>query len=200
MTQDPLLTGKSGRIDRVTVPAMDFFAIDGQGAPGGAAYALAVSALYTLANSARFAGKAHGHDIKVAPLEGLWWADDMAAFTQGHRDDWHWRMMIRASSWLEAGFMEDLRAAALHKKAKQPELVAALKRVTLSPFDEGLCLQSLHLGPYADEGPLIARLHAEAEAQALALHGRHHEIYLSDPTRSAPENLKTLLRQPVRPA
>ncbi len=200
MTQDPLLTGKSGRIDRVMVPAMGFFAIDGQGAPGGAAYALAVSALYTLAYGARFAGKARGHAIKVAPLEGLWWAEDMAAFTQGQRDDWHWRMMIRAPSWLGAGALDDLRDAAARKKAKQPGLVAALQRVTLTPFDEGLCLQSLHLGPYADEGPLIARLHAEAEAQGLALRGRHHEIYLSDPTRAAPETLKTLLRQPVRPA
>lgn len=197
---DPLLTGKPGRIDTVTVPPMRFFAIEGQGAPGGAAHAIAVQALYTLAYGARFAGKARGHDLKVAPLEGLWWADDLTAFTQGQRDDWRWRMMIRAPDWLDLAALDVLRAVAAGKKAGQPALVAALARVSLTRFDEGLCLQALHLGPYADEGPLIARLHAEAVAQGLVLDGRHHEIYLSDPSRTAPEKLKTILRQPVRPA
>lgn len=191
---DPLLTGKPGRIDRVTVPQMVFFAIEGQGAPGGAEHQPAVEALYGLAYGARFAGKARGHDEKVGPLEGLWWSEDYAVFQPGgNREAWRWRMMIRAPSWLEAETFEDLRRAVIAKKG-----AGVFARVTLWPFDEGLCLQALHLGPYADEGPLIARIHAQAAAEGLALTGLHHEIYLSDPRRVAPEKLKTILRQPVR--
>jgi len=193
---DPLLTGKPGRIDRITVPPMTFLAIDGQGAPGGPAHWASVSALYSLAYGARFAGKARGIDQKVGPLEGLWWAEDMGDFLSGRREGWRWRMLIRAPDWLDDGALDALRAAALRKR---PELAEALARVLLSDLDEGDCLQALHLGPYADEGPLIARLHAEAAAQGLALTGRHHEIYLNDPSRTAPDRLKTILRQPVRP-
>ncbi len=194
---DPLLSAKPGRIDRVTVPPMRYLAIEGQGAPGGAAYGLAVGALYSLAYGARFAGKALGHEEKVGPLEGLWWADDMAAFTGGEREAWRWRMLIRAPGWLTGEALEGLRGTAARKR---PDLAGALGRVQLWSYDEGLCLQALHVGPYADEAPLIARIHAEAVAQGLALGGHHHEIYLSDPSRSAPEKLKTILRQPVQAA
>ena len=197
--KDPLLTGKAGRIDRVEVPAMRFFAIEGQGEPGRAGYAAAVGALYALAYGARFAGKAQGHDEKVGPLEGLWWADDMSVFRAGgDRESWRWRMMIRAPLWLDPDGVEALRETAIAKRRKdKPEVAEALPGVQLWPYAEGLCLQALHIGPYADEGPLIARLHTEATAQGLALTGHHHEIYLSDPGRTAPEKLRTILRQPV---
>ena len=89
MAKDPLLSGKPGVVEFVQVPPLTYLAIDGQGAPGGAAYAQAVAALYALAYGARFAGKTKGHEDKVGPLEGLWWADDMAAFLTDARD--HWR-------------------------------------------------------------------------------------------------------------
>lgn len=191
-----LLQGKVGRIDRVTVPSMRYLAIEGQGAPGGAAYVEAVGALYPLAYGARFAGKARGIEEKVGPLEGLWWSEDYADFQPGgDREAWQWRMMIRAPSWLDGDGFETLRAAVAKKGKVAP---AVLERVSLWSLDEGLCLQSLHLGPYTDEGPLIARIHEEAEAQGLALSGLHHEIYLSDPRRVAASRLKTILRQPVR--
>ena len=191
---DPLLTGKPGRIDRVTVPPMTYLAVEGQGAPGGPAHATAVSALYTLAYTARFAGKKLGHEQKVGPLEGLWWADDMAVFLTGTRDDWRWRMLIRAPDWLDAAAFDTQRTAALRKA---PDLAEALRRVDLLTVEEGDCLQALHLGPYADEGPLIARIHQTAASLDLPLRGQHHEIYLNDPSRTAPERLKTILRQPV---
>lgn len=197
---DPLLKGKPGVITRVEVPPIRCFAIDGQGAPGGATHVAAVGALYALAYGARFAGKARGHDEKVGALEGLWWADDYAAFqTGGDRAQWRWTMLIRAPDWLDEDALAGLRAAAQAKRKDKPEVAEALGRVRLEVLDEGLCLQAMHLGPYADEGPLIARMHAEAEADGLALAGHHHEIYLSDPSRTAPEKLKTILRQPVRP-
>lgn len=200
MATDPLLKGKAGHIDLIEVPPMRYLAIEGQGAPESAAFAQAVQALYTLAYGARFAGKALGHDEKVGPLEGLWWAEDYAAYTEdGRREEWAWRMMIRAPSWLTEATFTDLRAKAAAKKQKDaPGLVPVLDRVALFDLDEGLCLQALHLGPYSDEAPLIAGMHDGMPAQGLEPSGLHHEIYLSDPRRVAPEKLKTLIRQPVR--
>jgi hypothetical protein len=197
--KDPLLTGKPGRIDQLDVPVMTYLAIEGQGAPEGPAYAVAVQALYSLAYAARFAGKARGIEEKVGPLEGLWWADDMAAYTTGKRDDWRWRMIIRAPGWLSADELAALRPGVAAKRKDKPEVVAALERVVLFELHEGLCLQALHVGPYSAEAPLIARMHSEdMPARGLEPTGQHHEIYLSDPRRVAPEKLKTILRQPVR--
>ena len=199
MANDPLLTGKAGRIDLIEVPQMAYFAADGVGAPGCDAYIAAVEALYTVAYGARFHGKALGHDQKVGPLEGLWWADDMRAYTEGRRDDWKWTMLIRAPSWIDAETLEALRAKAIAKRRDKPATAQALSALTMMDLTEGTCLQALHLGPYADEAPLIARMHNEAmPAQGLQPTGLHHEIYLSDPRRVAPEKLKTLIRQPVR--
>lgn len=199
MAKDPLLTGKAGRIDLIEVPQMAYFAADGVGAPGCDAYIAAVEALYTVAYGARFHGKALGHDQKVGPLEGLWWADDMRAYTEGRRDDWKWTMLIRAPSWLDVETLEALRAKAIAKRRDKPATAQALAALIMMDLTEGTCLQALHLGPYADEAPLIARMHNEAmPAQGLQPTGLHHEIYLSDPRRVAPDKLKTLIRQPVR--
>lgn len=192
---DPLLNGKPGRIDAVKVPPMRYLAVDGIGAPEGPAYAGAVTALYALAYGARFAGKALGFDEKVGPLEGLWWADDMADFLTGQRDRWRWRMLILAPGWLDELSLESLRAKA---RQKRPDL-ACLADVALFTLDEGDCLQALHRGPYSAEGPLIASIHSAIAARGARLGGHHHEIYLSDPRRVAPEKLRTILRQPFRP-
>ena len=200
MAKDPLLTGKAGRIDLIDVPEMTYFAVDGQGAPGCEAYVFAIEALYTLAYGARFHGKTLGFEEKVGPLEGLWWADDWTAFTDDRRDEWRWTMAIRAPSWMDAETLETLRAAAEKKRAKKPGVLGALANLELRVIHEGACLQALHIGSYAEEAPLIARMHnEEMPARGLRPEGLHHEIYLSDPRRVAPEKLKTLLRQPVVP-
>lgn len=200
MAKDPLLSGKLGRIDLIDVPEMTYFAVEGQGAPGCEAYGAAIEALYSVAYGARFHGKALGHEEKVGPLEGLWWADDYAAFSKGRRDEWRWIMMIRAPSWMDTGVLEVVRAAALKKRKDAPLTLQALTDLRLNCLIEGACLQALHIGPYSDEAPLIARMHDdEMPARGVKPHGLHHEIYLSDARRVAPEKLKTLLRQPVRP-
>lgn len=201
---DPLLAGKVGRFDAVTPPEMPVLWIEGQGDPGhDPAYGRAVSALYKLSYAVRFAGKALGHDIPVGPLEGLWWADDMADFHAGHRARWRWRMLIRQPAWLKAPQLDRLRAEVERKLARDPEAAtdaASLAAAQLETFDEGACLQTLHLGPYTAEAPLIARLHAEIATRGWVPRGLHHEIYLNDPGRTAPEKLRTILRQPVEPA
>ncbi len=201
MAKDPLLTAKVGRIDLIEVPPIIYFTVDGQGAPGSEAYVAAIEALYSVAYGARFHGKTLGHEEKVGPLEGLWWADDYTAYTEGRRDEWRWSMMIRTPSWMNDTSLDDLRDVALKKRADKPLTVQALCGLELRLIDEGQCLQALHIGPYTDEAPLIARMHNEAMPEhGVVPNGLHHEIYLSDARRVAPEKLRTLLRQPVRAA
>ena len=109
-------------------------------------------------------------------------------------------MMIRAQSWLDESILDGLRDTAMAKRKKKPVTAEAISRVGLRSLTEGACLQALHVGPYSDEAPLIARMHdQEMPARGLRRRGKHHEIYLSDPRRVAPEKLKTLIRQPVAP-
>lgn len=181
----------------VDVPAMTFLAVDGQGNPNTSEdYREALDALYSVSYTAKFASKRElGRDYVVGPLEGLWYADDPAAFVSGAKDSWRWTAMIRQPDWLSPAFLEDASVIAGQKKA-----LPGLERLKVFPFTEGVSLQILYRGPYNEEGPTLVRLHDEVmPEQGLTFNGSHHEIYLSDPRRTAPEKLKTILRQPVRP-
>jgi hypothetical protein len=176
---------------------MHFVMVDGVGDPNKAAgYAAALEWLYSVSYAMKFAAKAAlGKDYVVPPLEGLWWADDPSAFVTRRKDDWRWTMMI-----MVPGFVTQAMFAAAVEKArgKLGEPPATLRREAL---DEGHCLQTLHVGSYDDEGPVLARLHGEImPAGGWTFAGPHHEIYLSDPRRTEPAKLKTVLRQPVRKA
>ena len=185
----------------VEVPELAFLMIDGRGDPGvSEAYQEALQALYGVAYTLKFTLKKEGpeRDFKVAPLEGLWWADDEAptmAELQRDRDAWNWTMMIALPDAVTAAEV----AAAADAAARRRELPAA-PRIRLERFAAGLAAQIMHVGPYAEEAPTIERLHAFAAEQGYELRGRHHEIYLGDPRRTAPERLKTVLRHPVREA
>ena len=181
-----------GRFEIVEVPPLQYLMLDGHGDPNTSTeYTAALEALYPLAYRLKFLSKrALGRDYTVMPLEGLWWADDMRAFTDARdKTQWHWTMMILQPEWIEQGHLDEVRAGVA---------ASAADRVRLEAFDEGLCVQTLHVGPYDDEGPVLARLHDEfVPAEGLRLRGRHHEISLGDPRRTAPERLRTVLRQPV---
>ncbi|HSG25739.1 MAG TPA: GyrI-like domain-containing protein [Anaerolineales bacterium] len=180
------------------VPAMQFLMIDGQGDPNTALeYQQALSALYAVAYKLKFISKQQlGRDYVVPPLEGLWWAEDMQAFTSlRDKDQWFWTMMIMTPEWISEGLFRD--TVAVVGEGKEPP--AALEKVRLESYHEGLSAQILHIGSYDDEAPTLARLHHEwMPAHGYTFNGKHHEIYLSDPRRVAPEKLKTVLRQPVR--
>jgi hypothetical protein len=179
----------------VTVPALEFLAVDGQGDPNTSEdYANAVSALYTMAYTLKFAVKKDaGTDYGVLPLEGLWWADDPRAFTSAEKSGWQWTMLIRQPAEVSA---EQLDAA--RDKAK-PKAGPVAERVSLVTLEEGECAQLMHRGPYADEGPNIVRLHEFIAAHGRRLRGKHHEIYLNDPTRTRPDKMRTIIRQPCEP-
>ena len=180
----------------VDVPEMSFLMIDGAGDPNaGAAYAEAVEALFSVAYTAKFMVKKRAEnpvDYGVLPLEGLWWADDPSAFTAGRRDEWLWTMIIRQPDLLGEADI----AAAIEAAGKKKDL-PALGKLRFERFAESRAAQVMHLGPFTEEGPTIERLHAFIEASGSRFAGKHHEIYLSDIRRAAPEKWKTVLRQPV---
>jgi hypothetical protein len=179
----------------VQVPELAFLMIDGHGDPNTSGeYRDAVSALFSVSYAARFALKRAGViDFGVMPLEGLWWASDMSAFSSGDKSAWDWTMVIMQPDEVTADVLADAKARAA---AKVP--ATALGRLRLERFAEGLAAQVLHVGPYSAEGPTIASLHGFIAEQGRELAGKHHEIYLGDPRRSAPEKLKTIIRQPMR--
>jgi len=184
----------------VDVPELAFLMVDGRGDPETAEpYHQALEALYSVAYTLKFTLKKADpeRDFKVAPLEGQWWADDVAptmADLQRDRDAWNWTMMIAVPDAVTPAEVAAAREAAARKR----ELPAA-PLLRLERLAEGLAAQIMHVGPYSEEAPTIERLHAFAAAEGYELRGRHHEIYLGDPRRTAPERLKTVLRHPVTP-
>jgi hypothetical protein len=188
---------KHGEFRVVEVPDLQYLMIDGHGDPNTSpAYRRAVTALYPIAYKLKFASKRQlGRDYVVPPLEGLWWAEDMAAFTtRRDKSQWDWTLMIMTPDWIG----RDLFDATVGQIAKQspPE---ALAQVRLAELSEGRCVQTLHLGPYDAEAEVLGRMHNDViPTQGLRMTGKHHEIYLSDPRKVAPERLRTILRQPVR--
>ncbi|MGD9495502.1 MAG: GyrI-like domain-containing protein, partial [Armatimonadota bacterium] len=143
-------------------------------------------------------GQDEALDFVVPPLEGLWWAEDMAAFDlrlPGERQDrstWLWTLMIMMPEPVDqALYLEG------HREACNKKCLLAAEEMRFEALEEGLSAQVMHIGPYAAEAPTIARLHEFISAQGHAPRGKHHEIYLSDPRKSAPERMRTVLRQPV---
>ncbi|MGW5671985.1 GyrI-like domain-containing protein [Micromonospora sp. NPDC003776] len=179
----------------VEVPALPFLMVDGAGDPNTAqSYQDAVAALYAVSYALKFAGRqALGRDHVVAPLEGLWSADDPAAFVTRAKGEWRWTMMITQPEWITGAMVDE----AVRLTASRKHLPAA-DRLRFEPYAEGLSVQVLHVGSYDDEGPVLAGLHHEfMPANGLTFNGPHHEIYLSDPRRTEPAKLRTVLRQPV---
>jgi hypothetical protein len=179
----------------VRVPRLTFAMIDGHGDPNSSAeYREAIQALYGLSYTLKFGlRKELGLGYRVGPLEGLWWADDMAGFSGASKDDWRWTAMISQPDAVTRDRFEQAREEVGRKK-----LLPGLQRTRLEQFAEGLAGQVLYLGPYSDEGPTIQALHRFIHELGYSFDGRrHHEIYLGDPRRTAPERLRTIIRQPV---
>ena len=178
----------------VTVPGFWYLMIDGAGDPNTAPeYAQAVEALFSVSYTAKFALKksAAAIDYAVMPLEGLWWADDWSVFLSNDRARWRWTMMI-----LQPDFLPHELLRESIERVRQKKALPALERLRLERFEEGLCAQILHVGPFTEEGPTIEKLHRHIDANA-ARAGKHHEIYLSDVRRAAPSKWKTIIRQPM---
>jgi len=197
-SQIPTYTARQGVVELVPVAPAQFLTVDGHGDPNTSPqYADALAALYPLAYALKFLSKTElGRDYVVMPLEGLWWAEQLDAFTTARdKSRWQWRLLSLVPDWLTAEHVDRARTDVERKRG-----AASLRPVTLERLDEGLSVQTLYVGPYADEGPVIAAMHAWIADHGWGLTGKHHEIYLSDSRRVAPERLRTILRQPVAPA
>jgi len=199
-------TTEGHRIDRlyratttpqlVQVPPLKFLCLDGHGDPNTSpVYAAAVQALYSVSYAAKFAvKKVGGPDFKVSALEGLWWAEDLSTFLTGDKSEWDRTMMIRQPDAVTGDLLAHLADEVAAKKS-----MPAARELRLISFEEGAAAQVLHVGPYATEASTIARLHELIREQGFTFDGhrhKHHEIYLGDPRRSAPEKLRTIIRQP----
>jgi hypothetical protein len=191
----PLYTAPAGTFVPMEVPQMQFVKVDGEGDPNiVAAYRSAVEWLYSVSYAMKFAAKARlGKDYVVPPLEGLWWADDPKSFIARKKDQWRWTMMIMVPDFVVRDIFENAVTKASVKIGQPP------RSLRLEGYDEGLSLQTLHVGSYDEEGPVLARLHdVVMPNMGMVFNGPHHEIYLSDPRKTAAAKLKTILRQPVK--
>ncbi|MEV4279093.1 GyrI-like domain-containing protein [Actinoplanes xinjiangensis] len=175
-------SARRGQFRILDVPDLRYLMIDGYGDPNGPAFTEAVGALYPVAYRLKFAARRQGRDHVVMPLEGLWWADDMDSFTTARdKSRWHWTLMIMVPDGIDEDLVGD--------------------GVRLGTLSEGRCVQTMHVGSFDDEAAVLSRMHDEfIPAQGLRMTGLHHEIYLSDARRTAPEKRRTILRQPVLPA
>ena len=180
----------------MTVPPLTYFMVDGEGDPNKSqAFEQAVEALYSLSYTLKFSLKKSPRaiDYGVMPLEALWWADDPRVFFQIDKSAWKWTAMI-----LQPEFVSRANVDVAFDEVRKKKSPAALDRVRFEALDEGESVQTLYLCPFSKEGPTIQRMHDVIHAAGKEIHGKHHEIYLSDPRRTAPDKLRTILRQPMR--
>jgi hypothetical protein len=178
----------------VEVPPLAFLMIDGHGDPNTSTlFQESVRALYAVSYALKFAVRRDGGPAyRVGPLEGLWWAADLSSFAIEDKTAYDWTLMIRQPAAVTPLLAAETAAAVAEKKQLPPARELRLQQLT-----EGTAAQILHLGPYAAEEPTIERLHAFIAERGCRLRGKHHEIYLGDPRRAAPERLRTIIRQPV---
>ena len=178
----------------INVPDMNFLMVDGEGAPASPEYVASLEELYPVAYALKFkVKKDKGIDYGVMPLEGLWWMEDIAKFSVDRKDEWKWTNMIMQPKYVtEADFKTAIQQV---RKKKSP---TALDKVRFECYHEGKAAQIMHLGPYSTEGSNVQKIHEAIKAAGYQLSGKHHEIYLGDPRRTAPEKLKTVLRQPMK--
>ena len=179
----------------IDVPPLNYLMLDGQGDPNNSpAYQAAVEALFGLSYTLKFMVKKGplAMDYGVMPLEGLWWAEDMSAFTTADKSNWQWTMMMLQPEFITPAMLVE----AMHKQ--QGKLAPSiLEKVRFESFSEGLCAQIMHIGPFSAEGPTIERLHRFIADSGHQLTGKHHEIYLSDIRKADPAKWKTIIRQPM---
>ena len=197
--QIPTYAARHGLFQVVTVPPLQYLMIDGHGDPNtSTAYRDALTTIYPVAYRLKFFSKnVLGRDYTMMPLEAQGWADDMDTFTSARdKSQWDWTVLIMTPDWLGAEHFADARDAVRRKNA-----APALGRIRLDTLEERLAVQTLHVDSYDDEGRVLDALHNEfIPSRSLRMTGKHHEIYLSDPRRVAPEKLRTILRQPVSEA
>ena len=194
-------SGKPGEVIIVDIPEFNFLMIDGQGYPGTSQeYQDAMQTLYPVSYTLKFMMKNKNKDYTVMPLEGLWWAKDLKVFTtefMDRKDEWEWTSMVLQPDFIT----QELVNQAISELQEKEKSLPSLEKLKFKSYHEGLSGQIMHIGPYSYEGPSIEKLHSKIQEEGGIFDGhvhKHHEIYLSDPRRTKPDRLKTVIRQPFK--
>jgi hypothetical protein len=169
--------------------------IDGEGNPNTSqSFQDAIEVLYQLSFALKFMIKKGkiGIDYGVLPLEGLWWTDDMSSFSVDDKEGWKWTLMI-----MQPDFITEELVQTTIERIRAKKNPASLPLVRFESFEEGKSAQILHIGPFSEEGPTVEKVHSFIEKNGSQRRGKHHEVYLSDMRRAAPEKWKTIIRQPM---
>ena len=169
-----------------------YLVVEGKGSPRGAEFQEKVKAIFSVAYAVRSAYKREGRDFKVPKLEGSWWVESGKPFEESSEEEWVWKLMIRVPDYVEEGVVKEAKARVAEKKG-----IGAAREVRLKVVEWGRCIQALHVGPYEREAETIARIREYAEKEGVRLVGPHHEVYISDPRKTPPEKLKTIIRYRV---
>jgi hypothetical protein len=190
----PLYSPRAGEVELIRVPPMKYIMVDGAGEPGGKSFQDAMGVIYNLAYTMKFRSKKlQKKDYNVMAPEGLWWMKGKLDPSKPKK--WLWTLMVVVPDFITPKVFSDT-VEEVRKKKNPP----GLDRAHLETFDESLCVQTMHIGPYSAETETIARMEAFAKKSGYKLVGKHHEIYLGDPRRAAPSKLRTILRHPVAKA
>ena len=185
----------------VEIEPAQFLSVEGVGDPSGDPFAENLQALYSTAYAIKFMFKAQGKDFVVSKLEGLWWFDESKysglsitdSAAKVPRSEWEYRLLIRLPDYVsEPDVQKGVEMAVTKKK------LPSARKVGFYEMQEGKCVQMLHLGPFDTEPESLEKIGSFMKSKALTRNGVHHEIYLSDPRKTAPEKLKTILREPVQ--
>lgn len=177
----------------VEYPKLPYLAIEGRGEPAGKAFTEAVQALYPLAYGIKGLCKKDRKDFAVTKLEGLWWVKSSKPALEVPRAEWHWKLLIRLPDFVTSDIVDEARQEVIKKKG-----IELVKEIKFEKMTEGKCIQVLHTGPYSTEPETINRMREIMKENNLTENGYHHEIYLSDPRKTPPQKMKTILRQPVK--
>jgi hypothetical protein len=185
----------SDHVVLVEVPAMQFLMVDGRGDPNRApSFQEAVEALYAVSYHLKFMVKRSESalDYGVMPLEGLWWTEDMSAFSVDDKSRWEWTIMIMQPDFVSREQVD----SAVSEVGRKKDL-PALQKIRFEVFEEGKAAQIMHIGPFAGEGPTVEKVHDFIEERGFVRRGKHHEVYLSDIRRADPAKWRTIIRQPI---
>lgn len=190
---------RRGQFQVLQVPPMQYLMIDGAGDPNTApVFTQSIETLYPVAYTLKFTSKTElGRDYVAPPLEGLWWAEQMSAFTTARdKSRWQWTLMLMVPDWIGAD-MVTVALATVAAKRPPPRI----EEIRFQFLGEGQCVQTLHIGSFDDEATVLAELHQDfLPGNRLQPAGHHHEIYLSDFRRVPAPRRRTILGQPVIPA
>lgn len=199
--KDPAYKAKT-EPEIVTIPKTLYVMVDGKGMPENSdgentEFQEAMQILFGIVYTIKFWDKKYPAPpnyakFNMAPLSGLWWMKNGQSFDMAKPDKWQWTVMLRVPEFVTPKYFNDVLDACIAQKKSE-----IYKKARLEYLDEGTCVQILHIGPYNTEAPNIEKMHAYAIDKGYTLTGKHHELYFGDPRRTAPEKLKTILRQPI---